>query len=144
MGYGVPAAIGAKIAAPERAVVCVTGDGDLMMSVQELATAAQYHAGVVFLLLNNAMYGTIRLHQERRFPGRVIGTTLANPDFPALATSFGALGLRVADTAAFGPALDEALAYTRSHRLPALIELVCDPDLLTPQATVASLRSAVR
>jgi len=144
MGYGVPAAIGAKIAAPERAVVCVTGDGDLMMSVQELATAAQYHAGVVFLLLNNSMYGTIRLHQERRFPGRVVGTTLANPDFPLLAKSFGALGLRVTDTAGFGPALDDALAYSRGHRLPALIELVCDPDLLTPQATVASLRGAAR
>jgi acetolactate synthase-1/2/3 large subunit len=142
MGYGVPAAIGAKIAAPERTVVCVTGDGDLMMSVQELATAAQYHAGVIFLLLNNSMYGTIRLHQERRFPGRISGTGLANPDFPLLAKSFGALGLRVADTAAFATALNEAIAYTRERRRPALIELVCDPDLLTPEATVASLRSA--
>jgi acetolactate synthase-1/2/3 large subunit len=142
MGYGVPAAIGAKIAAPERTVVCVTGDGDLMMSVHELATAAQYQAGVIFLLLNNSMYGTIRLHQERRFPGRVSGTTLANPDFPLLAKSFGALGLRVNDTAGFAPALNEALTYARERRRPALIELVCDPDLLTPEATVASLRSA--
>jgi acetolactate synthase-1/2/3 large subunit len=142
MGYGVPAAIGAKIAAPERTVVCVTGDGDLMMSVQELATAAQYHAGVIFLVLNNSMYGTIRLHQERRFPGRVSGTGLVNPDFPLLATSFGGLGLRVADTAAFATALNEAITYTRERRRPALIELVCDPDLLTPEATVASLRSA--
>jgi acetolactate synthase I/II/III large subunit len=142
MGYGVPAAIGAKIAAPERAVVCVTGDGDLMMTVQELATAAQYHAGVIFLLLNNSMYGTIRLHQERRFPGRVSGTGLANPDFPLLAKSFGALGLRVADTAAFATALDEAIAYSRERRRPALIELVCDQDLLTPESTVASLRGA--
>jgi len=142
MGYGVPAAIGAKIAAPERTVVCVTGDGDLMMSVQELATAAQHHAGVIFLLLNNSMYGTIRLHQERRFPGRVSGTTLANPDFPLLAKSFGALGLRVNDTAGFAPALNEALTYAREQRRPALIELVCDPDLLTPEATVASLRAA--
>jgi len=142
MGYGVPAAIGAKIAAPERTVVCVTGDGDLMMSVQELATAAQYQAGVIFVLLNNSMYGTIRLHQERRFPGRVSGTTLANPDFPLLAKSFGALGLRVKDTAGFAPALNEALTYARERRRPALIELVCDPDLLTPEATVASLRGA--
>ena len=142
MGYGVPAAIGAKIMAPERTVVCVTGDGDLMMSVQELATAAQYHAGVIFLVLNNAMYGTIRLHQERRFPGRVSGTSLVNPDFTALARSFGAMGAHVTDTAQFAPALSEALAYTRERRLPALIELTCDPDLLTPEATVASLRGA--
>ena len=142
MGYGVPAAIGAKIAAPERTVVCVTGDGDLMMSVQELATAAQYHAGVIFLVLNNSMYGTIRLHQERHFPGRVSGTGLVNPDFPLLAKSFGGLGLRVADTAAFATALNEALTYSRERRRPALIELVCDPDLLTPEATVASLRGA--
>jgi acetolactate synthase-1/2/3 large subunit len=142
MGFGLPAAIGAKIAAPERTVVCVTGDGDLMMSVQELATAAQYHAGVVFLLLNNSMYGTIRLHQERRFPGRVSGTALVNPDFQLLAKSFGALGVRVTETAGFAPALNEAITYTRERRLPALIELVCDPDLLTPEATVASLRGA--
>jgi acetolactate synthase I/II/III large subunit len=142
MGYGVPAAIGAKISAPERTVVCVTGDGDLMMTVQELATAAQYQAGVIFLLLNNSMYGTIRLHQERRFPGRVSGTTLANPDFPLLARSFGALGLRVKETAGFAAALTEALTYARERRRPALIELACDPDLLTPEATVASLRAA--
>jgi acetolactate synthase-1/2/3 large subunit len=140
MGYGVPAAIGAKIAAPERTVVCVTGDGDLMMSAQELATAAQYRAGVIFLLLNNSMYGTIRLHQERRFPGRVSGTALTNPDFTLLAKAFGALGLRVGTTAEFAPALGEALAYTRERARPALIELNCDPDLLTPEATVASLR----
>jgi acetolactate synthase I/II/III large subunit len=142
MGYGAPAAIGAKIVAPERTVVCVTGDGDLMMSVQELATAAQYHAGVIFLILNNSMYGTIRLHQERRFPGRISGTGLTNPDFPLLARSFGAHGIRVMDTAGFAPALDEALSYVRERRMPALIELVCDPDLLTPEATVTSLRSA--
>jgi len=141
MGYGVPAAIGAKIAAPERTVVCVTGDGDLMMSVQELATATQYHAGVIFLLLNNSMYGTIRLHQERRFPGRISGTGLVNPDFPLLARSFGALGLRVADTAAFAHALNEAISYSRERRRPALIELACDPELLTPEATVDSLRA---
>jgi acetolactate synthase-1/2/3 large subunit len=142
MGYGVPAAIGAKIMAPERTVVCVTGDGDLMMSVQELATAAQYQAGVIFVLLNNSMYGTIRLHQERRFPGRVSGTSLVNPDFTALARSFGAMGAHVTETAQFAPALNEALTYARERRLPALIELACDPDLLTPDATVASLRGA--
>ena len=142
MGYGVPAAIGAKIAAPERTVVCVTGDGDLMMTVQELATAVQVRAGVIFLLLNNSMYGTIRLHQERRFPSRVSGTALANPDFPKLAQAFGALGLRVTQTAGFAPALKEAIAHTREQRTPAIIELVCDPELLTPGTTVASLRRA--
>ena len=125
-------------------MVCVTGDGDLMMSVQELATAVQYHAGVVFLVLNNAMYGTIRLHQERRYPGRVTGTALVNPDFPLLAKSFGAFGVRVADTAGFGPALREGLAYARERRLPALIELACDPDVLTPATTVQALRGAER
>ena len=121
--------------------MCVTGDGDLMMSVQELATAAQYHAGVIFVVLNNSMYGTIRLHQERHFPGRVSGTGLVNPDFLLLAKSFGALGQRVVDTAGFAPALNEAINYTRERKRPALIELVCDPDLLTPEATVASLRA---
>jgi len=140
MGFGVPAAIGAKITAPEKTVVCVTGDGDLMMTVQELATAAQYRVGVLFLVLNNAMYGTIRLHQERRFPGRVSGTALANPDFVQLARSFGMYGARVADTAAFAPAVAEALAYLREKRASAMIELACDPDVLTPSATVGSLR----
>jgi acetolactate synthase-1/2/3 large subunit len=97
---------------------------------------------VIFLVLNNSMYGTIRLHQERRFPGRVSGTGLVNPDFPLLAKSFGGLGLRVADTAAFTTALNEAITYSRERRRPALIELVCDPDLLTPESTVAALRGA--
>ena len=141
MGYGVPAAIGAKITAPEKTVICVTGDGDLMMTVQELATAVQYRAGVLFLVLNNAMYGTIRLHQERRYPGRVTGTSLVNPDFVRLAQSFGMFGARVADTAAFAPACQEALAFIRERRVPALIELACDPDLLTPSATVQALRA---
>jgi len=115
MGFGVPAAIGAKITAPEKTVVCVTGDGDLMMTVQELATAAQYRVGVLFLVLNNAMYGTIRLHQERRFPGRVSGTALANPDFVQLARSFGMYGARVADTAAFAPAVAEGVRTSGSQ-----------------------------
>jgi acetolactate synthase I/II/III large subunit len=140
MGYGVPAAIGAKICAPDKTVVCVTGDGDLMMTVQELATAVQYRAGVLFLVLNNSMYGTIRLHQERRYPGRVSGTALSNPDFVRLAGSFGLFGARVADTAAFVPACNEALAFIRERHLPAIIELACDPDVLTPSATVQSLR----
>jgi len=140
MGFGVPAAIGAKICAPERTVVCVTGDGDLMMTVQELATAVQYRAGVLLLVLNNAMYGTIRLHQERRYPGRVSGTALVNPDFVKLAESHGMFGVRVAESAGFGPACQQALAFIREKHLPALVELVCDPDVLTPTSTVQQLR----
>jgi acetolactate synthase-1/2/3 large subunit len=141
MGFGVPAAIGAKISAPERTVVCVTGDGDLMMTVQELATAVQYRAGVLFLVLNNAMYGTIRLHQERRYPGRVSGTSLVNPDFVRLAQAHGMFGERVTETAGFTPACQQALAFIREKHLPALVELVCDPDMLTPTSTVQQLRN---
>jgi acetolactate synthase I/II/III large subunit len=140
MGYGVPAAIGAKIAAPDKTVVCVTGDGDLMMTVQELATAVQYRAGVLFLVFNNGMYGTIRLHQERQFPGRVSGTSLANPDFVKMAESFGAFGARVSETAGFMPACKQALSFMRDKRAPAVVELVCDPEILTPGATVPGLR----
>src|SRR3989442_9079754 len=85
MGYGVPAAVAAKVVHPERIVVCVAGDGDFLMSGHELAAAVQERAPIVVLLVNNGMYGTIRMHQERQFPGRVIGTDLVNPDFPALA-----------------------------------------------------------
>ncbi len=140
MGFGVAAAIGAKLTAPERTVVCVTGDGDLMMTVQELATAVQYRAGVVLLVLNNSMYGTIRLHQERRYPGRVTATALTNPDFVQLARAFGGFGVRVESTADVGAAIQSALAFTRERRAPALVELVCDPDVLTPSTTVQSLR----
>jgi acetolactate synthase-1/2/3 large subunit len=132
MGYAVPAAIAAKITAPERTVVCVSGDGDFLMTGQELATACLYNAGVLFLVFNNGMYGTIRMHQERRFPGRVIGTALANPDFARYAQAFGALGYRVSQSAEFAPVLAEALAGMRSKRVPALIELACDPQLLSP------------
>jgi acetolactate synthase-1/2/3 large subunit len=142
MGYGVPAAIGAKIAAPERTVICVSGDGDFLMTGQELATACQYHAGVVFLVFNNQMYGTIRMHQERSYPGRVIGTALANPDFAMLARAYGGSGVRVERSAQFAPALADALAYARDKRLPALIELVCDPELISTSATIQLLRRA--
>ncbi len=132
MGYAVPAAIAAKITAPERTVVCVSGDGDFLMSSQELATAAQYGAGVLFLVFNNGMYGTIRMHQEQRYPGRVNGSSLANPDFAQLACAHGASGYRVARTGEFAPALVEALAQIRRSRMPALLELACDPQLLSP------------
>jgi len=92
MGYGVPAAIAAKLARPERAVVCFAGDGCFLMAGQELATAVQYNAPVIFIVVNNGMYGTIRMHQEKHYPGRVSGTELVNPHFAAYARSFGALG----------------------------------------------------
>ena len=95
MGYGLPAAVAAKLIHPERVVVCFTGDGDFVMSSPELATAVQYELPIVVLLVNNGMYATIRMHQERQFPGRVIGTDLDNPDFPALAQAYGAHGERV-------------------------------------------------
>ncbi len=141
MGYGVPAAIAAKIAAPERTVVCFAGDGDFLMTGQELATAVQYRAAPLVLVFNNGMYGTIRMHQEREFPARVHGSTLANPNFALLAQAYGGFGAVVESTDAFAPVLDQALAYTREKRLPALIELVCDPEVITPSATIAAIRS---
>ena len=132
MGYGVPAGIAAKLIAPGRRVVVLAGDGDFMMTGQELATAVQERAGVLFVVVDNGMYGTIRMHQQRTFPGRVSGTVLVNPDFAALAASHGALGLKVETTAAFGPALERALAFIDAQALPALIVLMADPRIITP------------
>src|SRR5258708_19361990 len=103
MGYGVPVAIAAKITRPERAVVCFAGDGDFLMSGQELATAVQYNAPVIFIVVNNGMYGTIRMHQEKHYPGRVIGTDLQNPQFPPYAPSLRALGQILPATPPFPP-----------------------------------------
>jgi acetolactate synthase-1/2/3 large subunit len=128
MGYAVPAAVAAKILCPDREVVCVAGDGCFLMSVQELATAAALSLPIVFLVVNNGSYGTIRMHQEMRFPGRRIATDLKNPDFVALAESFGLGGWRVAATADFLP----ALAAARAHAGPALIELVTSIDDIAP------------
>ena len=110
MGYGLPAAVAAQLIHPERVVVCFTGDGDFVMSSPELATAVQYDLPIVVLLVNNGMYATIRMHQERQFPGRVIGTDLENPDFPALARAYGAHGERVERTEDFEAAFERALA----------------------------------
>jgi acetolactate synthase I/II/III large subunit len=140
MGYGVPAAIAAKALYPDRTVVSVNGDGCFLMYPQELATAVQYGLAIVFLVVNNGMYGTIRMHQERRYPGRPYGTDLRNPDFAALARAFGALGEAVEETAQFEPALERALAA----RGPSLIELRVDPEAITPSATLAGLREAAQ
>jgi len=141
MGYGVPAGIAAKIVDPQRTVVTFAGDGEFMMNGQELATAVQYRAGVLIIVFNNSMFGTIRMHQERSYPGRVSGTTLHNPDFAALATAYGAHGEVVETSAQFGPALARALEHTRAHQLPALIELRYDGNLITPNATLATIRA---
>jgi acetolactate synthase-1/2/3 large subunit len=141
MGYGVPAGVAAKIVAPDRTVVTFAGDGEYMMNGQELATAVQYKAGVVIIVFNNGMFGTIRMHQERDYPGRVSGTTLHNPDFAALARAYGAHGEVVERTADFGPALERALAHTRGQSLPAVIELRYDGNLITPNATLDTIRA---
>jgi len=138
MGYSVPAAVAAKLAAPQRTVIAVAGDGEFLMNGQELATAAQYGAAIVVLVVNNGMYGTIRMHQEREFPARVSGTELRNPDFAAYARAFGGHGETVERTADFAPAFQRALASGK----PAVVELRIDPEAITPSATLAGLRAA--
>ncbi len=137
MGYGLPAAIAAKLAHPERTVVALAGDGCLLMTAQEMATAVQYGLPIVIIVANNGMYGTIRMHQERHYPGRVVGTTLVNPDFVALARSFGVAAERVELTEAFLPALRRALATEQ----PALIELRTDPEAISMRRTLSQIRS---
>jgi acetolactate synthase-1/2/3 large subunit len=136
MGYGLPAAVAAKLLHPERVVVCFTGDGDFVMSSPELATAVQYGLPIVVLLVNNGMYATIRMHQERQFPGRVVGTDLVNPDFPALARAYGAYGERVVRTRDFESAFERALASRR----PAVLELPVDPERISPRVTLSELQ----
>jgi acetolactate synthase I/II/III large subunit len=138
MAYGLPAAIAAGLVHPDRRVVCLAGDGDFLMSAPELATAVQHEVPIVIVIFDNGMYGTIRMHQERHYPGRVSGTELRNPDFAALAEAFGAQGERVETTAAAGPAIDRALAAGK----PAVVHLIIDPEALTPRATLSEIRAA--
>ncbi|HXF66734.1 MAG TPA: thiamine pyrophosphate-binding protein [Burkholderiales bacterium] len=138
MGYGVPAAVAAKLVHPGRPVVCVSGDGDFLMNSQELATAVQYGLEIIFLVVNNGMYGTIRMHQEREHPLRVIGTELRNPDFAALARAYGLHGESVERTADFEPAFERAWRCGRS----ALLELKVDPEAITPRTTLSAIRAA--
>ncbi|THC43369.1 thiamine pyrophosphate-binding protein [Massilia sp. Mn16-1_5] len=144
MGYAVPSGIAAKIVDPQRTVVTFAGDGEFMMTGQELATAVQYEAGVVILVFNNSMFGTIRMHQEKTYPGRVSGTTLHNPDFAALAQAYGGHGEVVEKTADFAPALARALEHTKSKNLPAVIELRYDGNLITPNLTLEAMRKAAQ
>ena len=144
MGYSIPSGVAAKIIDPQRTVITFAGDGEYMMNGQELATAVQYKAGVVIIVFNNGMYGTIRMHQEREFPARVSGTELHNPDFAALARAYGASGETVLNTAEFAPALERALKHSNEHQLPALIELRYDGNLITPGASLESIRQQAK
>ena len=134
MGYGVPAGIGAAITTG-RCVLTMAGDGDFLMTGQELATAVQHGAKTIIVLLNNGMYGTIRMHQEREYPQHVAGTKLQNPDFVALAQAYGYAGVRVAATADFEPALLAALA----RRQGTLIEVMLSPEVITTRTTLQAI-----
>jgi acetolactate synthase-1/2/3 large subunit len=136
MGYGVPAAIGMKRLSPERTVVAFAGDGDFLMTGQEFATAVQYDLPVVIIVVDNGMYGTIRMHQERHYPGRVVATGLKNPDFAAYARAFGGYGATVEKTADFFPAFEAA----QKSGKPAILHLKVDPEALTPTMSLTATR----
>jgi acetolactate synthase-1/2/3 large subunit len=138
MGFGLPAAIAAKQLFPERIVVCFAGDGDFLMNGQEFATAVQYGLAIVVLVVDNGLYGTIRMHQEREYPGRVVATRLRNPDFAAYARAFGGHGETVEATEEFEPAFARALA----SGLPAILHVKVDPEAITPSTTLTAIREA--
>jgi acetolactate synthase-1/2/3 large subunit len=140
MGYGVPAAIGAKITHPERTVVCFVGDGGFLMTGQEIATAFHHSVAPVILVFNNQMYGTIRMYQERTYPGRVSGTALTNPDFARFIEAFGGHGETVERTEELVPAVKRAIASGR----PAIVEVRMNPEQVTNRATIAQLREGAR
>ena len=137
MGYSVPAAIAAKLEKPEREVVSIAGDGCFLMTGQELATAHQHGADIIYIVVNNSMYGTIRMHQERHHPAHVIATDLVNPDFVTYAASFGIKGERIDSTEAFTGALKRA----RSAEGGYLIEIAVDPEALTPTQSLSAARA---
>ena len=137
MGYGVPAGVAAKHLFPAREVIVWAGDGDFLMNGQEFATAVQYDLPIIVVILNNGIYGTIRMHQERDYPGRVSGTTLKNPDFAAYARAFGGHGETVEETADFAP----AFARARASGKPAIIEVRLDPEAITPTRTLSQIRT---
>jgi len=137
MGYGLPAAVAAKHQHPNRTVIAFAGDGCFQMTGNEFMTAVENRLPIIVVVCNNGMYGTIRMHQERHYPGRVSGTNLANPDFAALARACGGFGARVDRTEDFAKAFDEAVA----SRLPAIIELTISPEALTPAASLSETRA---
>ncbi|WP_158803440.1 thiamine pyrophosphate-binding protein [Acidisoma sp. L85] len=136
MGYGLPAAVGAKRIQPGRMVVCFAGDGCFLMNGQEFATAVQYDLPIIVIVVDNGMYGTIRMHQERHYPGRVSGTDLRNPDFAGYARAFGGHGEKVERTEDFEAAFERAFA----SGLPSIIHLIVDPEALTPGASLSAIR----
>jgi acetolactate synthase I/II/III large subunit len=136
MGYGVPAAVGAKRVQPDSTVVVFAGDGDFLMNGQEFATAVQYDLPILVVLLDNGMYGTIRMHQEREYPGRVSATELKNPDFAAYAKAFGGYGERVERTEDFPAALQRALTSSK----PAILHCLLDPEAITPSMSLSAIR----
>ena len=138
MGYGVPAAIAAKRIHPEKTVISFAGDGCFLMHGQEFATAVQYALAIIIIVVDNAMYGTIRMHQEREYPGRVFGTTLRNPDFAAYARAFGGHGERIEKTDDFAPAFERALASGK----PSILHCLIDPEAITPSTTLSAIRAA--
>ncbi len=137
MGYGFPAALAMQTLYPDRPVVCVAGDGDFLMTGQDFATAVQYGLPLIVVISDNGVYGTIRMHQEREYPGRVVATALTNPDFVAYAKAFGGFGIGVDKTADF-PA---AFAAAKASGKPSIIRLKIDPEASTPMATLAGIRA---
>lgn len=137
MGFGVPAAVAMKRLFPQRPVVCIAGDGDFLMNGQEFATAVQYDLPFTILIADNGLYGTIRMHQEREYPGRISATELRNPDFTAYARAFGGFGIAVERTADFPDAFKAAQASGK----PAIIRLKIDPEAITPVTTLAKIRA---
>jgi acetolactate synthase-1/2/3 large subunit len=127
MGYGVPAAVMAKRHHPDRVVVAFASDGCFLMNGQEFATAAQYDAAVIVIVIDNGQYGTIRMHQEREYPGRVVGTQLQNPDFALYAKAFGGHGERIERTEDFAPAFERALASGK----PSILHCFLDPRAMS-------------
>ena len=136
MGYGFPAALAMKTLHPERTVVCVAGDGDFLMTGQDFATAVQYKLPVIVVLADNGLYGTIRMHQEREYPGRVIATALHNPDFVAYALAFGGYGAVVEKNADF----PTAFAAAQASGKPSIIHLKIDPEAISTAATLTGIR----
>jgi acetolactate synthase-1/2/3 large subunit len=136
MGYGLPAAIAAKLEHPDRPVVCFAGDGCFAMTANELGTAVQYGLSMAILIANNGMFGTIRMHQERNYPSRPNGTSLVNPDFASLARAHGAKGATVTRSEDFEAVFREALASD----VPFVIDLKQDPEAITPLDTLAGVR----
>ncbi|TIO12287.1 MAG: thiamine pyrophosphate-binding protein, partial [Mesorhizobium sp.] len=136
MGYGTPAAVAAKALYPDREVIAFAGDGCFLMNGQEFATAVQYDLPIIVVVVNNGIYGTIRMHQEREYPGRVVATDLKNPDFAALARAYGGHGETVEKTEDFAPAFERA----RASGKPAIVEIRLDPEAITPTRTLTQIR----